>query len=113
MLFRIEDAGFQHRVQEAEVDFEARRAELSVIQDEAAFARTEFQEYSNLRLETGSTVAQAGSLALREPQLEAAQAALDPEEVRLAAAKLALSRTEVCAPFDGYVLDESLEVGPL
>ena len=112
-IFRIEEADFQHRVQEAEVDIEARRAELSVIQEEAAFARTEFEKYSKLRRETGSTVAQAGPLALREPQLKAAQAALDREVVRLAAAKLALSRTKVDAPFDGYVLDESLEVGQL
>ena len=112
-IFRIEDTGFQHRVQEAEVDIDARREELSVIQEEAAFARTEFQEDSKLRLDTGSIVAQPGPLALPEPQLEAAQAALDREEVRLAAAKLALSRTEVYTAFDGYVLDESLEVGQL
>ncbi len=37
-IFRIEDTDFLHRVQEAEVDIEARRAELSVIQEEAAFA---------------------------------------------------------------------------
>lgn len=77
-IFRIEDTGFQHRVQEAEVDIDARREELSVIQEEAAFARTEFQEDSKLRLDTGSIVAQPGPLALPEPQLEAAQAALIP-----------------------------------
>ena len=112
-IFRIEDTDFLHRVQEAEVDIEARRAELSVIQEEAAFARTEFDKYSRLQLEAGSSVTQPGPLALREPQLKAAQAALEREQVRLAAAKLALSRIEVQAPFDGYLLEESLEAGQM
>ena len=112
-IFRIEDADFLNRVREVEVAIEARQAELAVIQEEATFARTEFDKYSRLRQEAGSPVSEAGPLALREPQLKAAQAALDREEVRLAAAKLALSRIEVRAPFDGYVLEESLETGQL
>ncbi len=113
VIFRIEDTDFLHRVREAEVTIEARQAELSVLQEEAAFARTEFEEYSRLQLEAGSPVGQPGPLALREPQIKAAQAALEGEKIRLAAAKLALSRTEVQAPLDGYVLEESLEVGQM
>ena len=45
--------------------------------------------------------------------MKAAQAALEREQVRLATVRLALSRTEVGAPFDGYVLEESLEVGQM
>ena len=112
-ILRIEDADFLNRVREAEVAIEARKAELAVIQEEAAFARTEFDKYSRLRQEAGSPVSEAGPLALRKPQLKAAQAALDREKVRLAAAKLALSRIEVRAPLDGYVLEESLETGQL
>lgn len=112
-ILRIEDADFLNRVREAEVAIEARQAELAVIQEEAAFARTEFDKYNLRRQEAGSPVSEAGPLALREPQLKAAQAALDREEVRLAAARLALSRIEVRAPFDGYVLEESLETGQL
>ena len=112
-ILRIERTDFLHRVREAEVAIEARQAELSVLQEEEAFARTEFEKYSRLQLEAGSPVRQLGPLALREPQIKAAQAALEGEKVRLAAAKLALSRTEVHAPLDGYVLEESLEVGQM
>ena len=113
VILRIEDTDFLHRVREAEVAIEARQAELSVLQEEAAFARTEFEKYSRLQLEAGSPVGQPGPLALRKPQIKAAQAALESERVRLAAAKLAVSRTEVQAPLDGYVLEESLEVGQM
>ena len=112
-IFRIDDSDFLNRVKEAEVAIAARGAEIEAIQEEAAFARAEFEDYSQLRVDSGSAVGQQGSLALREPQLKAAQAALELEQVRLAAAKLALSRTEVRSPFDGYVLDESLETGQL
>ena len=43
--------------------------------------------------------------------MKAAQAELNRVEVQIAAAKLALSRTEVRAPFDGYVRGESVDVG--
>lgn len=112
-IFRIEDADFLLRVREAEAAIEARRAELSVIQEEATFSKAEFEEYSRLQIEAGSSVGQPGPLALREPQLKAAQAALEGEQVRLAVAKLALARTEVRAPFEGYVLEESLEAGQM
>lgn len=112
-IFRIEDTDFLHRVREAEIAIEARQAELAVLQEEAAFAKAQFEKYSRLQLETGSSVIQPGPLALREPQIKASRAALERENVRLAAAKLALSRTEVRAPFDGYVLEESLEAGQM
>ena len=112
-IFRIEDTDFLHSVREAEVAIEARQAELSALQEEAAFARTQFEKYSRIQLETGSSVGEPGPLALREPQIKASRAALERENVRLAAAKLALSRTEVRAPFDGYVLEESLEAGQM
>lgn len=112
-IFRIDDSDFLNRVREVEVDIEARQAELAVIQEEAAFAKAEFEKYSRLQREAGSAIGEAGPLALREPQLKAAQAAIDREQVRLADAKLALSRTEVRAPFAGYVLTESLETGQL
>ena len=52
-------------------------------------------------------------LTLREPQLNAARAAVSRDEARLAEANLALSRTQVTAPFDGFVREESVDVGQI
>ena len=45
--------------------------------------------------------------------MNAAQAAFDRDEARLADANLALSRTKVTAPFDGFVQEESVDVGQI
>lgn len=50
-------------------------------------------------------------MALWEPQLRAARAAVDRDRTALAEAELGLSRTVVRAPFAGVVRDESVDVG--
>ena len=110
-IFRIEEADYLYRLREAEADLEAQQVALLVAQEQAAVARAEYKQYSSRLPEAGSAVYQAGPLTLREPQLKAAQAALKSEEARVADAKLALSRTQVRVPFDGYVREESVDVG--
>ena len=45
--------------------------------------------------------------------MNAARAAVSRDEARLAEANLALSRTRVTAPFDGFVREESVDVGQI
>ena len=110
-IFRIDKEDYQHRLRQVEAELESRRIALYVAQEEAAFARSEFEQYSRQQQEAGASAGEPGPLALREPQMKAAQAAIDRVESQLADAKLALSRTEVRAPFNGYVRHESLDVG--
>ena len=110
-IFRIEQEDYLHRVRQVEAELESRRVALFVAKEEAAFARTEFEQYSRQQLEAGAPAGEPGPLALKEPQIKAAQAAIDRVESQLADARLALSRTEVRAPFSGYVRHESLDVG--
>lgn len=56
---------------------------------------------------------QASDLVLRKPQLASAQASLDAASARLEKAKLALSRTKVIAPYDGYVIKRLVSEGEL
>lgn len=53
----------------------------------------------------------ARALALREPQVAAAQAALQAANARLARAKLDLARTQIIAPFDGKVMMQNVDIG--
>ncbi len=48
---------------------------------------------------------------MREPQRLAAKAALARAEAMLEDARLSLSRTNIVAPFDGYIRSESIDVG--
>ena len=111
-IFRIEEADYLYRVQEAEANLAARRVALLEEQEQAAIARAEYERYSNRQ---GDTAVPAGvsPLTLREPQLEAARAELKRAEALLADARLALSRTRVTAPFDGHVREESVDVGQI
>ncbi|MDE0250641.1 MAG: efflux RND transporter periplasmic adaptor subunit [Gammaproteobacteria bacterium] len=110
-IFRIEQADYLYRLREAVADLEDRKVALLEAEEQATVARTEYEQYSGRQLESESSVNLAGPLVLKEPQLKAAQAALKREEARVAQAKLALSRTRVKAPFDGYVREESVDIG--
>ena len=111
-LFRIEEADYLHRVREAEANLAARRVALLEEQERAAIARVQYELYSE-RQGAGASPTDANPLTLREPQLEAARAALGRDQARLADAELSLSRTRVTAPFDGFVRDESVDVGQI
>ena len=107
-IFRIEQVDYQYRVQEAAANLAASRVALLEEQEQASVARAQYELYSG---EASPPI--ANPLALREPQLNAAQAALNRDEARLAAANLALSRTKITAPFDGFVQEESVDVGQI
>lgn len=110
VLFRIEDADYQNRVRQARANVAAQQVALLQAQEEVRIARSEYERFRRRR--AGETESKAvGPLALREPQLAAARAALARDSATLADAELALSRTEVRAPFGGIVRSESVASG--
>ena len=109
-LFRIGEEDYVVRLREAEATLADRQVTFLEAQEEAAIARAEYERYA--QQEPGSIpLSEASPLALREPQLNAARAALDRDEARVAEANLAVARTRVNAPFNGYVRDETVDVG--
>ncbi len=109
-VFRIEEVHYRFRVLEAEATVAASRAAFLREQEQASIARSQFELYAAPRGDE-TPPADANPLALREPQLNAARAALSRDEARLADARLALSKTRITAPFNGLVRDESVNVG--
>ena len=109
VLFRIDDADYRNRVQQARANVAAQEVALLRAEEDARIARAEYEFFRKRQ-----PVANAGDpspLTLREPQLAAARAALARDSATLADAELALSRTEVSAPFGGIVRNESVDIG--
>ena len=110
VLFRIDDADYRNRVQQASANVAAQLVALLQAEEEARIARAEYEGFLRRRGD-GAPPGEASPLTLREPQLAAARAALARDSAALADAELALSRTEVRAPFSGIVRTEAVDVG--
>ena len=108
-LFRIDDADYRNRVQQAQANVAAGQVALLQAEEDARIAREEYELFRKRQPEAAS--GSARPLSLRQPQLEAARAALARDSAALADAELALSRTEVVAPFTGVVRNESVDLG--
>ena len=112
VLFRIDDADYQNRMQQARANVAAQQVALLQAEEEARIARDEYDGFLRRRSDEAPP-GDASPLTLREPQLAAARAALARDSAALADASLALSRTEVRAPFSGVVRAETVDVGQL
>lgn len=110
-LFEVEEEDYRYRVEVAMADVAARQVALLEAREQAEIAAAEYESFS--RRQTGDALAEPSPLTLRQPQLQAAEAALARDEARLAEARLALSRTVITAPFDGFVRAESVDAGQL
>lgn len=110
-LFEIEEEDYRYRVEAAMADVAARQVALLEAREQAEIATAEYESFS--RRQTGDALAEPSPLTLRQPQLQAAEAALARDEARLAEARLALSRTVITAPFDGFVRAESIDAGQI
>lgn len=104
-LVTIEDADYRLAVTRAEAQVAQAEQRLAVEEAEAALAAKDYAELS------GDDSDEASLLALRKPQLAAAQADLASAKANLEDAKLALKRTKIRAPFDGRVRQINANVG--
>jgi RND family efflux transporter MFP subunit len=111
LLLRIEQADYVNRVDAASAAVAQRQVEVLQWEEEQALAREEYQRLLAREGMDAPDSASLSSLIFREPQLQAAQAALRSAEAQLADARLALGRTRIAAPFDGLVRAKSVDVG--
>jgi RND family efflux transporter MFP subunit len=142
ILFRIDPSDYRNRVRSAQADVAAQDVAVLQAQEEVAIASDELRRFSEREagrnalaqavdendyaarilppagLQSGNSAGQQGTvspnnLATREPQLRSAEAARERAAAQLADAQLALSRTEVRAPFRGVVRSESASIGTI
>ncbi|MCH8811807.1 MAG: efflux RND transporter periplasmic adaptor subunit [Gemmatimonadetes bacterium] len=113
VLVRIDPAEYENRVQQAEADVATQRVALLQAEEEAQIARTEYEQFRARENRRGNAAAPPSPLVLREPQLQAARAALARAEAQLRDAELVLSRTAITSPFDGRVRNEVADLGRL
>jgi len=112
VLFRVDDADYRNRVRQARANVAAQQVALLQAEEEARLAVLEYERFRDRLAGGGDSVRLAASpLALQQPQLAAARAALARDSAVLAGAELSLARTEVRAPFDAFVRAESVDEG--
>ena len=110
VLFRIDDVDYRSAVEKARANVALQRVEVLKAREEAQVARKQYEQFKERQAESGAA-SEASPLALWQPQLEAAEAALARDAATLAETELNLARTAVKAPFSGVVRTESVDVG--
>jgi RND family efflux transporter MFP subunit len=103
VLVQLEDRDFKIEVEIAKS--EVAQANVAYLQE---LAEADFSAQQWNKQPKGEA---AKLLALRKPQVAAAEAALRAAEARLAGAELNLERATIKAPFDGMVLSQSVDIG--
>jgi RND family efflux transporter MFP subunit len=105
LLFAIEDVDYQLAIDLARASLAQTELDL---QRNANLARVARQEWEALH-PGGQT--EPDPLVVYEPQMKSAQAQRDAAAANLKQAEINLQRTQVLAPFDGYVRSEQVEIG--
>jgi RND family efflux transporter MFP subunit len=108
ILLRIDPLDYQLAVTLAQAQVKDSESRLRVAEEEAAAAK---EEWRLLYQDKGAQAEDPPALVAKEPQLAAAKAKLAADRADLQKARLHLERTELKAPFNGRVSDESVDIG--
>lgn len=110
VLVRIDPRDYQLALSQAESQVAQAEVRLAREEAEAEVAREEWEELAGDGA-LGEAPGGPSPLALREPQLAEARAAVEAAEAAVRKARLDLARTAVEAPFDGRVRRKQADVG--
>lgn len=102
VLIRIDPSEYEYRVVQARANVAQARSRYASEEAEARIARKDWEELGN---------GEGTALALREPQMAEAAAALASAEAMLKDAELKLQRATIRAPFKGRVQKKSVDIG--
>lgn len=104
-LLKIDPSDFELTLEQAKSDYVQAKANVQLELANQSIAKSEYQ----LLAETIEVEDLA--LVLREPQLTIAKAQLQSAESRMKRAQLDLDRTVIKAPFNGAIIERSVELG--
>lgn len=107
-LLRINPLDYQLAVTLAQARVKDSESRLRIAEEEAAAAQ---EEWRLLYQDQGVSEEDPPALVAKEPQLAAAKAKLAADRADLQKARLNLERTELKAPFNGRVSQESVDIG--
>ena len=107
-LLRINPLDYQLAVTLAQARVKDSESRLRVAEEEAAAAQ---EEWRLLYQDKGVAQEEPPALVAKEPQLAAAKAKLAADRADLQKARINLERTELKAPFNGRVSEESVDIG--
>jgi len=109
IIARVDDRDYRIAIEQQKSNLARAQFELKVEAGRGTIARKEW----GLLEEGVATTAQGRGLALREPQMETARAAVAAARSGLDLVRLNLDRCSLRAPFNALVLKESVEAGQL
>ena len=107
-LLRVDPADYENAVEAAEADVAQREVALLEAEENARLA---LDEWRRLAERENLDPTPPNALVTRQPQLDAAAAALRSARARLEDERLALERTWIRAPFNGIVREETVDLG--
>jgi RND family efflux transporter MFP subunit len=105
ILVSLDPADYANSVQQRQSALQQARSELAIELGRRDVARTD------LALLDRELTPENRALVLREPQRQAARAAVRAAEAALSQARLELARTRIAAPFDAQVLSRRVNIG--
>jgi RND family efflux transporter MFP subunit len=108
-LVRVDTASYRIAVREREAELATARANLQLETGRADVARREWELFH----EQVPEAAADAPLALRAPQMQNAETAIEAANIRLERAQLDLRRSTITVPFNAIVASQSAEVGQL
>jgi RND family efflux transporter MFP subunit len=109
MLLRIDARDYHLMANQQSAAVERARAELTIEESRKELAKEEWQIIGGEQ--GGSELGK--KVALREPQRQAAEAALESAKNARSQAELAISKAAIRAPFNGFVKSEQVDEGQL
>lgn len=105
VMLQINPADYRNTLQLRKSELELAKSELSIEMGRQDVALKDY-ELIGQELSPGNR-----ALVLREPQLEAARAAVEAAEAAVNQAELNLQRTTIRAPFDAHIISRNTNIG--